>query len=52
MKALGKRFEHRTFAGTGHGFLRQLEGRNGVNLTAARQAWPLTIGFFRWTLGR
>lgn len=52
MKALGKRFEHRTFAGAGHGFLRQQEGQNGANLTAAQQAWPLTIGFFRSTLGR
>ena len=52
MKALGKRFEHRTFAGAGHGFLRQQEGQSGANLTAAQQAWPLTIAFFRSTLGR
>ena len=52
MKALGKRFEHRSFAGAGHGFLRQQEGQNGANLTAARQAWPMTIAFFRSTLGR
>ena len=52
MKALGKRFEHHTFAGAGHGFLRQQEGQGGANLTAARQAWPLTIAFFRSTLGR
>jgi carboxymethylenebutenolidase len=51
MKALGKRFEPHTFAGAGHGFLRQQDGQNGANLTAARQAWPLTISFFRSTLG-
>jgi carboxymethylenebutenolidase len=52
MKALGKRFEPHTFAGAGHGFLRQQEGQNGANLAAAREAWPLTIAFFRSTLGR
>jgi len=51
MKALGKRFEPHTFAGAGHGFLRQQDGQNGANLAAARQAWPLTISFFRSTLG-
>jgi carboxymethylenebutenolidase len=51
MKALGKRFEPHTFAGAGHGFLRQQDGQNGANLTAARQAWPLTLSFFRSTLG-
>lgn len=52
MKALGKRFEPHTFAGAGHGFLRQQEGQNGANLAAAQRAWPLTIAFFRSTLGR
>ena len=52
MKALGKRFEHHTFAGAGHGFLRQQEGQGGANFMAAQQAWPLTIAFFRSTLGR
>jgi len=52
MKALGKRFEPHTFAGAGHGFLRQQDGQSGANLAAARQAWPLTISFFRSTLGR
>lgn len=52
MKALGKRFEPHTFAGAGHGFLRQQDGQNGANLAAARQAWPMTIAFFRSTLGR
>ena len=52
MKALGKRFEPHTFAGAGHGFLRQQEGQGGANLAAAQKAWPLTIAFFRSTLGR
>ena len=52
MRALGKTFEPHTFAGAGHGFLRQQDGQSGANLTATRQAWPLTIGFFRTHLGR
>ena len=47
MKALGKRFEARTFEGAGHGFLRQQDGRNGANLAATRQAWPMTVAFLR-----
>jgi dienelactone hydrolase len=52
MRALGKRFEVHTFPGAGHGFLRQQDGQGGANLTASRQAWPLTVSFFRSTLGR
>jgi carboxymethylenebutenolidase len=52
MRALGKTFEPHTFAGAGHGFLRQQDGQNGANLAAARQAWPLTVAFFRTHLGR
>jgi carboxymethylenebutenolidase len=52
MRALGKSFEPHTFAGAGHGFLRQQDGKGGANLAATRQAWPLTIAFFRRTLGR
>ena len=52
MRSLGKTFEPYTFAGAGHGFLRQQDGQNGANLAAARQAWPLTVGFFRTHLGR
>jgi carboxymethylenebutenolidase len=52
MKALGKRFEPHTFAGAGHGFLRQQEGQGGANLLASQKAWPLTIAFFRSTIGR
>jgi carboxymethylenebutenolidase len=52
MRALGKSFEPHTFAGAGHGFLRQQDGQNGANLAATREAWPLTIAFFRTHLGR
>jgi carboxymethylenebutenolidase len=52
MRALRKSFTPYTFAGAGHGFLRQQDGKGGANLAATRQAWPLTIDFFRQTLGR
>lgn len=52
MKALGKTYEHRTFPGAGHGFLRQQDGQAGANLSASREAWPLTVAFFRTNLGR
>jgi carboxymethylenebutenolidase len=52
LRALGRHFEVHTFAGAGHGFLRQQDGQQGANLAAARQAWPLTIAFFRSNLGR
>jgi carboxymethylenebutenolidase len=52
MRALGKSFESHVFPGAGHGFLRQQDGKEGANLTAARQAWPLTLAFFRKNLGR
>jgi carboxymethylenebutenolidase len=52
MRALNKRYEPHTFADAGHGFLRQQEGKAGANLAASRQAWPLTLDFFRTHLGR
>ncbi|MDQ6634206.1 MAG: dienelactone hydrolase family protein [Gemmatimonadota bacterium] len=51
MRALGKSFEPHSFAGAGHGFLRQQSDSTGANLAASRQAWPLTIAFFRTHLG-
>jgi carboxymethylenebutenolidase len=51
MKALGKPYEPVILAGAGHGFLRQQDGQNGANLTAARAAWPRTIAFFQKNLG-
>jgi carboxymethylenebutenolidase len=52
MRSLGKTFDPHTFAGAGHGFLRQQDGKSGANLAASRQAWPLTVGFFRRHLAR
>jgi len=52
MRAMGKSFDVHSFAGAGHGFLRQQDGKNGANMAATRQAWPLTIDFFRKYLGR
>lgn len=52
LRALGRSFEPHTFAGAGHGFLRQQDGQQGANLAAARQAWPRTVEFFRSNLGR
>ena len=52
MRALGKSYTIHTFAGAGHGFLRQQDGKAGANLAASRQAWPLTLAFFRTHLGR
>jgi carboxymethylenebutenolidase len=51
MRALGKSFEPHSFAGAGHGFLRQQSDSTGANLRASRQAWPLTVAFFRTNLG-
>lgn len=50
MRALGKAFEYRMFPGAGHGFLRQQDGRDGANLAAARQSWPMAINFLRKNL--
>jgi len=47
MKLLGKTYEPHIFAGAGHGFLRQQDGREGANLRASREAWPLVVAWFR-----
>lgn len=52
MKAMGKTYRHSTYAGAGHGFLRQQSGMSGANALAAQQAWPATIAWFRQHLGR
>lgn len=57
MKAMGKTYRPHVFAGAGHGFLRaQGSSQNAeiasANVAATRQAWPLTIAFFRQHLGR
>ena len=45
--ALGGDYFPNIYDGAGHGFLRQQAGREGANLEASLQAWPMTIGFFR-----
>lgn len=47
MKAMGKTYEPHIFDGAGHGFLRQQDGQDGANMAATREAWPLTIQWFR-----
>lgn len=47
MKKAGKRFTPKIYEGAGHGFLRQLTGRDGANFKAAQEAWPLTVSFFK-----
>ncbi|MYF76346.1 MAG: dienelactone hydrolase family protein [Acidobacteria bacterium] len=51
MEELGKHFQVEIFDGAGHGFLRAQDGREGRNLTASSQAWPMTVRFFREHLG-
>lgn len=55
MKAQGKTYQPHVFEGAGHGFLRAQTDNAGApapaNAEAARQAWPLTIGWFRKYLG-
>jgi carboxymethylenebutenolidase len=51
MKAMGKPYAPHLFENAGHGFLRQQDGRDGANMAATRQAWPLTVQFFREHLG-
>ena len=46
MKELKKVYEHETYEGAGHGFLRaQME--NMANMTATEKAWPRTLSFLR-----
>lgn len=40
-------YEANIYPGAGHGFLRQLDGRDGANLAAAQKAWPRTLAFLR-----
>jgi carboxymethylenebutenolidase len=46
-KAVGFTYEHHEFAGAGHGFLR---AQDGANLDATKQAWPMTVAWFRKNL--
>ena len=51
LRTLGRVYEPHIFPGAGHGFLRAQEGKEGANLRASVEAWPLTVGFFRKYLG-
>jgi len=51
MKKLGKTYEPHIYEGAGHGFLRDQEGRDGANMKATKEAWPLTITFLKSRLG-
>jgi carboxymethylenebutenolidase len=51
LKQAGVRFQRETYAGAGHGFLRQQSGQNGANSAATRAAWPRTIRWVRENLG-
>jgi carboxymethylenebutenolidase len=48
MKDLKKSYTYSIFDGAGHGFLRAQD--QPANLEAAKQAWPMTIAFFRKNL--
>jgi carboxymethylenebutenolidase len=45
MKKLGKIYEPHIYEGAGHGFLRDQNARDGANMKATREAWPLTVKF-------
>ena len=51
MKRLNKAYDAYVYDGAGHGFLRQQDGRDGANLKAAKQAWPLVQAFLATHLG-
>jgi carboxymethylenebutenolidase len=48
MKVLGKKFQHNTFEGAGHGFLRAQD--EPANLEASKKAWPMAVNWFRSNL--
>lgn len=47
MGRLGKSYTKHVYEEAGHGFLRQQDERDGANQSAAEQAWPATLEFFR-----
>ena len=51
LRSAGKTFEAHTLAGAGHGFTRGQEDREGANAEAVKQAWPLTVAWFKRHLG-
>jgi carboxymethylenebutenolidase len=59
MKALGKPYEGKNYAGAAHGFLRIQgdpktppdEAENAANIEATKDGWPRTIAFLKKNLG-
>jgi carboxymethylenebutenolidase len=51
MQSMGRTYEPHIFEGAGHGFLRAQSGQEGANMAATREAWPLTVEWFRQNLG-
>ncbi len=49
MKAIHKTYEPHSFEGAGHGFLRAQD--QPANLEATKQAWPMTVAWFKKYLG-
>jgi carboxymethylenebutenolidase len=45
MSRLGKTYDPHVYAGAGHGFLRQQDGREGANRRATEESWPRTVAF-------
>ena len=45
MKKLGKTYDPHIYEGAGHGFLRDQTARDGANMKATKEAWPLTVKF-------
>jgi carboxymethylenebutenolidase len=52
MERLGKTYEPHIYAGAGHGFLRAQNDRDGANMRASEQAWPVTVAFLKEQLER
>jgi carboxymethylenebutenolidase len=50
LQKLQKKYTFTSYAGAGHGFLRQQGARDGANLKASEQAWAATVAFFKQTL--
>jgi len=51
LRSMNKTYEPHIFDGAGHGFLRAQTGQDGANMAATREAWPLTVNWFRTHLG-
>lgn len=47
MAAAGKRYTPMTFAGAGHGFFRQPDGKDGANRRAVDAGWPALVAFVK-----